>query len=462
MSSMTALTREKTLDPPGPRGLPFAGVAFEFRRDPLALLMKTVAEYGDVVQLPLLRLPLTPLEPKHRLYIVNHPSMVRQICMTNRAKYRTHSQLVNRLKLVLDLAEGELLTSVGDEWVQRKATLQTAFSGLGTAADKVTRSVSALIERWSALPEDTVIDLEDDLTTLVTNIFALVFLGLDLDGEDRALAPHWRTMLNGFSQRMATPFRFLLSAPTRANRDFQAALSAVEERLRTAIAVHCQCPHRFNDLLSSWLDVSGQKRGGRPSEKSIRDQIILLLLAGRKNVSNALAWSCYLLARHPEVAARICDESAAGDPKRSPYLAAVQKEVLRLYPTAWLIARYCLEDDTVGGFRIPQGATVFMSPYAIHRHPDFWRDPERFDPCRFLAASNGAIAPDAYLPFGVGQRTCIGNALTELMMRIALVMICARFRIEMRDAREVRIKASSSLYPDGGMPVVLRRRGKVQ
>ena len=460
---MTAVLQARTIDPPGPRGLPLTGVAFQFRRDPLRFLLKTVEEYGDVVQLPMLKLPLTPLEPQHRLYIVNHPALVRQICMTNRTKYRTHSQLVNKLKLVLNLGEGELLTSVGDEWVQRKASLQPAFSGADIFVGKVAHSVFAMIERWSALPEKAAIDLEDELTNLVTNIFASVFLSLDLDGEDRALAPHWRGMLNGFSRRMATPFRFLLAAPTRANRDFETARNLIEQRLHWAISEHCQCPHRFNDVLSSWLEASEVRCAGPLSEKSIRDQVMLLLLAGRKNVSNALAWACYLLARHPEIAERVSDETA--DPenhaKRSPWLAAVQKEVLRLYPTAWLIARFCLEDDEVGGFRIPQGATVFMSPYAIHRHPDFWRDPERFDPCRFVT-SKSPITPDMYLPFGVGARTCIGNSLTELIMRIAIGMIFAHFRIELRTAGEVRIKASSSLYPDGGMSAAVHKRKKLQ
>ena len=135
-------------DAPGPRGWPLAGVAFQFRRDPLALLMNSVRDFGDIVQLPLLRLPLTPLEPKNRLYIVNHPAFVRQICLTKRNKYRTHRQLVDKLKLVLDLADGELLTSVGDEWVQRKTTLQPAFAAMAASSDKIVHSVSGMLERW--------------------------------------------------------------------------------------------------------------------------------------------------------------------------------------------------------------------------------------------------------------------------------------------------------------------------
>jgi cytochrome P450 len=175
-------------------------------------------------------------------------------------------------------------------------------------------------------------------------------------------------------------------------------------------------------------------------------------------VSNALVWACHLLSMHPEVADRVAGEAADA---RAPYLAAVQKEVLRLYPTAWLIARYCLEDDNLGGYRIPRGATIFISPYAMHRNPKLWSEPERFQPERFLDEPGRQINPDMYLPFGVGPRTCIGNALTEQIMRIAIGMIAQQFTFEPASGRPVRIKAASSLSPRDGLPLVLRRRQSV-
>jgi cytochrome P450 len=132
--------------------------------------------------------------------------------------------------------------------------------------------------------------------------------------------------------------------------------------------------------------------------------------------------------------------------------------VLRLYPTAWLIARYCLEDDELAGYRIPQGATIFMSPYAMHRNTAFWVDPERFDPGRFLGESGRQITTDMYLPFGVGPRTCIGNSVSELIMRVTIGSLAARFGFERVPGRVVRIKAASSLSPHGGLPMVLRKR----
>lgn len=342
--------------------------------------------------------------------------------------------------------------------MQRKITLQPGFSALTASTDQIARSVSAMVERWEQLADGTVIDVDEEMTRLVTNVFASLFVSLDLDREDRALAPHWCGMLAGFSRRMAAPLKILLRVPSASNREFHRCLGAVEDRLSTVIADHQSCPHRFSDLLSAWLETSASKGACPASAKSIRDQMMLLLLAGRKNVSNALAWTVHLLAGHPAVAERAyteAEEMAGG----GAYIAAVQKEVLRLYPTAWLIARYCLEDDHLGQFHVPQGSTIFISPYAMHRNPVFWTEPESFDPDRFLGERGKQITPDMYLPFGVGPRTCIGNSLTELIMRITIAMLSPRFRFEPVLRHHVRIKAASSLSPRGGLPMVLRQRG---
>jgi len=422
--------------------------------------MSSVREFGDVVQLPLLRIPLTPLEPKNRLYVVNNPEFVRLICMTNREKYRTHRQLVDKLKLVLDLADGELLTSVGEEWVKRKSTLQPAFAALAMFNEIIRRCVLNMVERWNRLADGTVIDADEEMTRLVTNVFAALFLSLDLDGEDAALEPHWNGMLAGFSRRMAAPLKFLLRVPSSSNREFHQHQAAVEEGLSSVIADHLRCPRQFDDLLTAWLGTSESKCASPLSAKAIRDQMMLLLLAGRKNVSNALVWTCHLLAGHPEVAERLHEACVcvSGSGASAAYVAAVQQEVLRLYPTAWLIARYCLADDQLGPYSIPHGATVFISPYAMHRNPAHWTNAETFDPGRFLGECGTKITPDMYLPFGVGPRTCIGNTLTERIMRITLAELSTRFRFAPVPQHRVAIKAASSLSPRGGLPVVLRRR----
>lgn len=457
----------RRIDPPGPKGIPLLGVALRFRRNPLEFLTKLVAEYGDVVRVPMMRIPLSPIEPRNQCYVVNHPLLVRQICGANRRKYRTHHQLVHKLKATLELGQGELLTSTGAQWTERKALLQPSFTRMHVASfdAKVNSCVRSLVSRWQQLPDGVIVDVDRDITRLVTHLFASLFLSLDLDAADAELSHVWERTLTGLGRRMAAPLAVLHKFPSQRNREFAAALAQVEQRLYQCIQTRRCGASQSHDFLALWMQASQAEDGAGLSDKSLRDQLLLMLLAGRRNVANALSWSCHLLGQHPKVAQTLFDEVSAklGDAlttadKLEPlrYSRMVQREVLRLYPTAWLIARQCLEDDIVGGYSIPRGVTVFMSPYTLHRHPSYWNDAEVFDPERFAAGQT--IAPESYLPFGKGPRTCIGNFLTEHIMQVVLVAVSRHFILEPLPGHAARIKATSSLHPDGGLPMILKRR----
>ncbi len=245
----------QAIEPPGPRGLPLMGVAPQFRRDPLKFLLRCVEHYGDVVQLPLLRVPLTPMEPKHRCYVVNQPAMVKQICGARRRHYRTHQQLVDKLKLTLDLGEGELLTSVGEQWVERKALLQPSFTAKRVAgcAETIAGALETLVARWQALPDGAEVDVAADMTRFVAHLFAALFLRLDLDNADAALAPSWERTLDGLSRRVAAPLAVLNRLPTRRTREFDAAFRAVDTRLHQVIEARRHDPATSEDFLSQWI-----------------------------------------------------------------------------------------------------------------------------------------------------------------------------------------------------------------
>ena len=133
----------------------------------------------------------------------------------------------------------------------------------------------------------------------------------------------------------------------------------------------------------------------------------------------------------------------------------IYRLLLRLYPAAWLIARRCVEDDVVGGYFIPRGTTVFMSPYTLHRHPSFWSDPQAFDPLRF---ARGGIEPAAFLPFGRGPRRCIGSVLAERVMQLVVATLAQHVVLRPISEHEPRIRAAATLRPRGGLPMVIERR----
>ena len=159
------------------------------------------------------------------------------------------------------------------------------------------------------------------------------------------------------------------------------------------------------------------------------------LLAGFETSATTLTWALDLLSRHPIVWSHLADEvfdvlghrtPSPGDLPRLRYARAVVEETLRLRPALWAIPRMAARDDLVGGYRVPKGDLVVVVPYVTHRHPEFWTDPEGFDPARFLPEHRRRIAHWAF-PFGAGQRQCLGRDFALMEAVLLLAMTAQRF-----------------------------------
>jgi cytochrome P450 len=191
-----------------------------------------------------------------------------------------------------------------------------------------------------------------------------------------------------------------------------------------------------HDLLAMLMEAKDEETGESMTDAQLRDEAITIFAAGHETTSNALAWTFLLLARHPEVAARLYDEVTRVLGDRAPTLADlpalpftknVIQESMRLYPPAWVIGRRAEEEDEVCGHRVPVGTQVLVSPWATHRDPRHWEDPEAFDPDRFTPARSEGRAPFAYFPFGGGPRICIGNTFAMMEAQLILAAISRRY-----------------------------------
>jgi len=195
----------------------------------------------------------------------------------------------------------------------------------------------------------------------------------------------------------------------------------------------------------------------------LRDQLITLFLVGHETSASTLTWLFYALARHPAIADAVARESAAAlargplTAQRLPELELtrrVVKEALRLYPAAPFMGREAIADDELAGYHIPKDTVVVMSPYATHRRPDLWPDPERFDPDRFTPENVARQLPNQFIPFLEGPRACIGRHLAMWELEIGLATIAARYRLTLVDDAPVDPIALISLRPS--RPVVMR------
>ncbi|HEX7260549.1 MAG TPA: cytochrome P450, partial [Luteolibacter sp.] len=253
--------------------------------------------------------------------------------------------------------------------------------------------------------------------------------------------------------------------PTPANRRFRRSLEEVDRVVYRIIDRHRQAQvggGPDTDLLAMLMRVRDAETGAGLDDSQLRNETITFLLAGHETTANALTWIFYLISRHPEVERRLSDELAAvlggrvpvlDDVPKLAYTKRVIQEAMRLYPPIWIIERRVIREDVIGGFTLPAGSAVVISPYALHRHPAFWERPEEFDPDRFLSPP-----PAAYIPFGAGPRFCIGNEFAMLEAQLITAMVMQAYQLRLVPGHPVQPQPDITLRSKHGMRMTLHPR----
>jgi cytochrome P450 len=398
-------------------------------------LVAGAREHGDVV-----RFAFGPVD----LTLVVSPTDIGRVLVDNAACY--DKAAVGYGKLRLALGDG-LLTSDGNAWRRRRRVVQPAFhqDKIRRLADVITQASISAVDRWRARPSGEVVDVSADMTALTLDIICKAMFSTDITPHIEVLGGLMTTAIEHINERMmalSSIFDFPDRLPTAANRRFEEALRTGDALVFEVIERRRTRSDDPGDLLSMLMQMRDQDTGEAMTSRELRDEIITIFAAGHETTANALAWTWLLVAMNPDVESKLHAEidRVLGDEPPDPddfraltYTAAVVKESLRLYPPAWVMSRRALADDQLGGYDVPAGSAVLLSPYVTQRHAAWFPDPERFDPDRFLREPPPKFA---YFPFGGGQRLCIGKelAMTEAVLVIATVAQRLRFELTPGDA----------------------------
>jgi len=274
-------------------------------------------------------------------------------------------------------------------------------------------------------------------------------------------------LLRYAAKSVMNPLRIPLCIPTQANREFNAANALLDEVIYGIIGERRGQAAKHNDLLDMLLNASDD-HGELMSDKQIRDEVITIFTAGHETTANLLTWTLYLLARHPDVLAKLRQEldallqseiPTAEDLQQLVYTRAVLNESMRFRPPVGIMMRRISKDTEVDGYLLKQGRLTIFSIYNIHHHPDFWQQPEQFDPERFLIDENRRFS---FMPFGTGERVCIGNHFALLESQLLLSMIVQHFDLQLLSKDEAEIEMAVTLKPKGGVPVKLSARNVIR
>jgi cytochrome P450 len=310
-------------------------------------------------------------------------------------------------------------------------------------------------------------DIRTDFAELTLEIASKTLLGADTRAQADRVGHALEAFMN-FYERQYYSLEGLLPLwiPTPARSRMWRAIAGLDAVIGEVIA-RCRLDGGDEIHLLAHLVRSRGDDGSAMDERQLRDEAVTMLMAGHETTALALTFAVYLLASHPAAADRLrrelaepvnsTDGSLAGR-SAPPYLTAVIRETLRLYPPAYVIGREVVTPFELGGFALPTGSQLAISPYALHRDPRFFPEPERFMPERWLESSAGGLPKLAYIPFGGGPRVCIGNHFAMLVIGIVLGEFVRQFDLELLTSFELRLKPLVTLRPEGRVPIRLRRR----
>jgi len=262
-------------------------------------------------------------------------------------------------------------------------------------------------------------------------------LGLDLHGRTQVVAPVLRDGVKWAADRALRPINPPRWLPTRGQRRAYAASTALHELAGDILRACRADPDRDAPLLRALMQATDPQTGAPLSDRAIRDELVLFLIAGHETTSTTLTYALWALGHRPDLQQRVATEVAQlgdrplthADVPRLGYTMRVLCEALRLCPPAPAVGRMVLQDIEVDGYRLPAGTFAVVAIYAIHRDPMLWDDPLRFDPDRFSAERSKGRDRWQYLPFGGGPRACIGDHFAMLEATLALASIVRRVEI---------------------------------
>jgi cytochrome P450 len=399
---------------------------------------------------------------KSPLYMLSDPLLVEEALV---GKHRECVKDFGTRELVPLVGNG-LLTSEGEVWKKQRRLAAPPLSPKRIASYADTM-VACAERAFAGLRDDQVRDVHVDMMTLTLEIVGKTLLGVDTRGEAERIAHIVEVGMAYFDRQLFSWHGFLpkwFATPERVA--FRKAVAELD-RIIYRIIARCRTTDPDADHLLARLMNARDEQGEAMSDEQLRDEAVTMLLAGHETTAIALSYAVFALSEHPEVRAKLrqeIDGQLAGRPAtladlpKLPYLDAVMRETLRLYPPAWLMGREIVQPFEIGGYALVPGEQIMMSPYVMQRDARLYPEPERFLPERWLTPPSPPLPRFAYFPFGGGPRVCIGNHFA--MMEIALVLATLMQQVELTVVPGFELKFSPvvTLRPARGVPVLVRRR----
>lgn len=434
---------------------PLVGSMRAFQENRLDLYRRVAREGGDATRLHFGPFPFI---------IFNTPEMAHAILVEHAQDFDKGLTIHRAFTPIIG---NGLVNNEGDSWRQQRKLMAPALAHrqIASYADIMVAYTERAQAQWA---EGTELRIDHEMMALTMSIVGKALFDADVLEETDELGAAVATAMQYLEYSISHIFPFPLSIPTPRSRRTKAALAVLDRRLYSLIAARRASGEDRGDLLSLLLAAKDEAGAGM-SDRQIRDEVLTLFVGGHETTAVTLAWSWYLLAKYPAIYTRLQQEvdtvlggrpSTFADLPNLPYAAQVFKETLRLYPAADGITRTALHDVAVGGYPLRKGDIVSVPIYTIHRRPEFFPDPERFDPDRFLPENEKRLPRYAFMPFGAGPRICIGNHFAMMEGQLLLATLAQRVTFDLVPGQQVVPQPLFVIRQKDGCRVIVHRRGQ--
>ena len=431
------------------QGLSLVKALLEFGRTPLEFLLKC-AEEADIVSLSI---------GSSQVYLFNHPALIEEVL----SKQNQNCIKDYSYRALQDVFGNGLLLSHGDTWKYHRRLMQSAFNSdrLTNYATQVVTDTDLMLENWRS---QEIRDLHREMSCLTAKIIMQAMFGVDPTETAGEIVKAVDKIMLQYSHQAEMFYLLPTWLPILGNWRANRAKKRLNEIVYDIVEQRRQ--QTDDDVLSAMLDARDEA-GNQLSSEELRDEVMTLLLAGYDTTANALTWTLMLLAKHPEVEAKLVAEVQSVLENRLPtindipqlsYTEMVIKESMRLYPPGWILGRELISDCKIGDRNFPRGTVIYFSQWAVHRDTRFYDRPEQFNPDRWADNLSQRLPRCAYFPFGAGARVCIGKAFSMMETTLILTMIIQKFRLTLVPEHTIELLPSFTLRPKQGVKMAIAQR----
>ena len=413
--------------------------------------------------------PVVKLNFAGKKYVIfQHPDLFKHVLLDD---YKLYTKPGHKL-LRLFLGKG-LATSNGEAWLRQRRTMQPAFhrQKLAKMMDFINEETDVFLERLKKYPDYSVINITKELQQFTIALISRTMFNDPLVGEvdkmikaleDLAVfATSWMKSLVKIPTHWPTPanFRYKRNCET-----FDDIIYGIIDRRKQEMAGQESIQH--DDLLNLLLNYFDEESGAPISRELLRDEVTTMFMAGHETTAQTLSWMLYQLALNKDVNIKVREEGIEVIGNRLPdyedisklkYTRQVVHETLRCYPAFYALARKALGNDNLLGIHIGPGTNVLLNLYGLHRHPAFWKNPDRFDPTHFDPEVDAKRQPYVFLPFGGGPRLCLGSNFAMMVMQVVISRMASQFSFDVPDGFIPEIEPNISLRAKGGIWLHIRK-----